>query len=659
MAVARRLRAFVFVFSAVCLTLPAVAAEKPRVQVDSYAINADLNPKTHHLLAAARLKFTALDDINSASFELNNALRPRVLDEAGKPLAIERISQENLVRVNFPKTIAKGDSQTITFEYDGELANADESPVEGLKLAYVGEPTSYLLYAGRWFPIVDYGVNRFTADINITVPTGMTVIGSGHAPSVTSGTAKQPGKTTFTFSWTKPSFPGSIIAGNFESQTFKSGGLTVTTFFTAAKKPYVQAYADSATKAFEYFSSLYGPPPSLDLNLVELPDDTLPTVWAPEIAGLASRAIQEKVNYRLLANTIAHQWWGVSVSPASMQDAWLTDGFARYAQARYVEEAAGGAAYNEEIKDMSVGALAYDAVPLSGVGKLDPFSPEFQSLTTNKGAMILGMLRWVIGDQLFDNTVRVFAITHAGKSATSEEFQQEAEKHYGSKLQAFFSQWLDSTGAPEFKNKYTVYRAGKGFRIAGQISQDLDLFAMPVEVKVDTDGKTEMKRIEVKGTNSPYVIETFGKPRRITIDPNDHVLKNSPEFKVRVAIQRGQDFVQQGDFESALHEFQKALDVNKNSSLAQYRIAEVFFLQRNYQAAANAYRASLNGDGDPRWTEVWSHVQLGKIFDATGQRDRATNEYRQALQTNDNTQGALDEARRYQQKPYQREKQAS
>ena len=50
---------------------------------------------------------------------------------------------------------------------------------------------------------------------------------------------------------------------------------------------------------------------------------------------------------------------------------------------------------------------------LSGVGKLDPFSPEFQSLTTNKGAMILGMLRWVIGDQLFDNTVRVFAITHA------------------------------------------------------------------------------------------------------------------------------------------------------------------------------------------------------------------------------------------------------
>jgi len=46
-----------------------------------------------------------------------------------------------------------------------------------------------------------------------------------------------------------------------------------------------------------------------------------------------------------------------------------------------------------------------------------------------------------------------------------------------------------------------------------------------------------------------------------------------------------------------------------------------------------------------------SHLQLGKIFDVTGQRDRAVNEYRQALQTNDNTQGALDECRRYMQNP--------
>ncbi|HLO20918.1 MAG TPA: hypothetical protein VK192_10560, partial [Sphingomicrobium sp.] len=66
------------------------------------------------------------------------------------------------------------------------------------------------------------------------------------------------------------------------------------------------------------------------------------------------------------------------------------------------------------------------------------------------------------------------------------------------------------------KTKYTVYRLGnnKGFRIVGQITQDLDLFRMPVELKVDTDGKTEQKRIEVVGTDSPFTVETFGAPGR-------------------------------------------------------------------------------------------------------------------------------------------------
>jgi Tfp pilus assembly protein PilF len=176
---------------------------------------------------------------------------------------------------------------------------------------------------------------------------------------------------------------------------------------------------------------------------------------------------------------------------------------------------------------------------------------------------------------------------------------------------------------------------------------------MPVELKIDTDGKTETKRVDVTGTDSAFTVETFGRPRRISIDPQNWLLKNSPDIRLRAGIQRGQALVQQGDLAGALSEFNKALEINKNSSLAHYRIAEIFFLQHNYQASANAYRDSLNGDGDPRWTEVWSHIQLGKIFDITGQRERATNEYRQAIQTNDNTQGALDEARRYLQKAYE------
>ncbi|MDP9267140.1 MAG: tetratricopeptide repeat protein, partial [Acidobacteriota bacterium] len=462
------------------------------------------------------------------------------------------------------------------------------------------------------------------------------------------------GKVTHTFVWDKPSFPGTILAGTYHEFKGVSGGMTVNVFFRPEHKAEGPAYADTAAREIEYFASLYGPAPSRTLNLVELPTDTVPSAWAPEIAAITGNAVSPKTNYRLLANVIAHQWWGVSVSPASKADTWLADGFSRYSEMRYVEFASGQTGLEEAAKDMAVGALAYDTVPLAQASKLDTFSPEFQSLVTDKGGMILHMLRWVLSDAVFDRTMRTFAMQYAGKPASAREFQKVAEATSGQRLTAFFTQWLDSTGAPEFKNKYTIYRLGnnKGFRVTGQISQDLDLFSMPLELRVDTDGKTEMKRIQVAGTQSAYAVETFGKPRRITLDPYSRVLKNSPELRVRASILRGQQLVREGDLTEALKEFQKALDANKNSSLAHYRIAEVFFLQKNYQSAANEYRESLNGDGDPRWTEVWSHIQLGKIFDVTGQRERATNEYRQALQTNDNTQGALDEARRYLQAPY-------
>jgi aminopeptidase N len=642
--------------------LPTWAAEKSRLHVDDYQIAIELTPHTHKIAARTKVKFTALEDINAAVFELHNGLRvTKVTDDAGKSLNPERITQDSTVRVQLSKPLPKDSATTLTFEYDGTLDSADDSPVQGLKLASIDDDTSYLLYAGRWFPVNAYGINRFTATISVTVPAHMVVIGSGKQTVTEASASKKAGALptkTFTFVWDKPSFPGTIVAGTFQEFKSDEAGVDLHVFFKPVHQNLGAEYLETALKEFTYYETLYGPGPSTTLRVVELPDDTVPDAWAPELAAVASRAVTEKVNYRLLANTISHQWWGASVSPASIDDWWLNDGFARYSEARYVENAAGEAGLEEVVKDMSVGALAYDSVPLATIGKLDMYSPEFQSLATDKGAMILHMLRWVEGDQKFDQTVRTFAAKYAGKSASLDDFTAVAEQSYGEKLTWFFTQWLDSTGAPEFKTKYTVYRLGnnKGFRVVGQINQDLDLFRMPVELKIDTDGKTEEKRIDVVGTDSAFTVETFGKPRRISIDPDNRVLRNSSDVKLRASIQRGQALVQQGDMSGALSEFNKALEVNKNSSLAHYRIAEVFFMQKNFQASANAYRDSLNGDGEPRWTEVWSHIQLGKIFDVTGQRERATNEYRQALQTNDNTQGALDEARKYLSKPFEAHK---
>src|SRR6202140_1226717 len=132
--------------------------------------------------------------------------------------------------------------------------------------------------------------------------------------------------------------------------------------------------------------------------------------------------------------------------------------------------------------------------------------------------MILHMLRWVLGEDKYLKTMREFFETYSGKSATMDDFRTIAEKNYGDQLTWFFSQWLDSTGAPELKVKYTTFRLGgarataqesketkpAGFRVTGEISQDLDLFRMLVDLRIETDGKTENKNIEVVATNSPF-----------------------------------------------------------------------------------------------------------------------------------------------------------
>ncbi len=673
----RRRRSVLTIFFTLCLFVFSAeaswGAEKTHLRVDDYQIDATLDPHLHQITARAKVKFTALQDLSVAVFELHNDLRvTKVVDDKNQTLSAERVTQDSTVRVPLAAGLAKDTSTTLTFEYEGRLENADNSPVPGLSLAYIGDDTSYLLYSGRWFPVSGYGLNRFTSTISITLPAHMYVIGSGTA--TVSDTAKTPANgllptKTFTFVSNKPSFPGTIIAGIFQEYKSDEAGMDLRVFFKPNHQSLAPAYTTTAVQEFTYFLTLYGLPPSQKLNLVELPADTLPYAWAPEIVGIAGPSITEKTNYRLLADAIAHQWWGVSVSPATRDDWWISDGFSRYSEAMYVESAAGQAGLEEAVKDMSVGALAYDTVPLSSASKLDLFSTEFQSLATDKGAMILHMLRWVLGEDKYNKTMRDFAGQYAGKSATTDDFRDLAEKNHGDQLTWFFTQWLDSTGAPEFKVKYTTYRLGgaaaqqpkeekqAGFRVTGEIAQDLDLFRMPVDLRIDTDGRTENKQIEVVGTNSAFSIETFGRPRRISVDPDHHVLTNSSDIKLRASILRGQALQQQGDLTAALTEFNKALDLNKNSSLAHYRIAEVFFFQRNYQASANAYRSSINGDGEPRWSEVWSHLQLGKIFDITGQRERAVNEYQKALQTNDDTFGALEEARKYMQKAYERPKQ--
>jgi tetratricopeptide (TPR) repeat protein len=626
--------------------------KKPRIDVDNYVIDAEVNPHTQALNANVKVRFLPLDnDISSLSFELNNALNvTSVVDDAGHQIPASRSGQDFSLRLSFPAPLAKGKPTTLTFTYDGRLTGAEDSPVYGIKFAAIQNEFAYLMYPARWFPVNDYTIDRYTADLHITVPSGFKVIAGGLETEKAVA-----GKTVYSFQFSKPSFPGSIALVQGDPQRVSSQGVTTSVYFRT-KQSMASAYGDETGKVMTFLTSLYGLAPQANLTLVETEDGTPNGYSAPGIVFLSPRGIGNTVGSRLLANQLARQWWGVLVSPINRDHMWLENGNARYAEMLWAEHADGPAAFEDAVHDTYIEALTVDNPPVIQSGRLEDYSPEFWATTAAKGAAILNMLRGLMGSDNFSKLLSTFPGQYGWQAVATADFRKVAEQISGENLQYFFLQWLESSGAPEFKLEYTVFRTQKGFRVMGKISQDLDTFHMPVDLKIETEGNPETKRIDVVGTSSEFTVDTFGKPKSVTIDPAGSVLRWNPATRVAVAIKRGEQFVEVSDYGSALKEFQKALEVNRNSSLAHYRLGEAFFLQASDQTAANEFRESLNGDLDPKWTEVWAHIHLGMIYDLHGQRDRAVNEYNQAIRTKDNTQGAQEEAAKYLKQAYERKR---
>jgi aminopeptidase N len=369
---------------------------------------------------------------------------------------------------------------------------------------------------------------------------------------------------------------------------------------------------------------------------------------------------------RSIAHLVASQWFGNSVLPASPGDVWVTDGLARYCEELYAEQTAGREAGLRTVDEFAVGALMYDeAAPIGQAARLYPYSSDYRSVVLNKGAMVFHMLRGLMGDVAFKAMLHDFATQYAGKTARIDDLVNLADKdvqaaakpgQVAPNLRGFFVQWLNSTGVPDFTTEFVVYRTPKGFRIVGKIKQQIDTFSMPVELRVDTEGNPETSWVDVLGMDSPFIVETFGRPKPggVKVDPNNLVLKGSVSLRARAAIARGEELAEQYNYYAAIQQYQRALSIQPGRPLANFRMCEAFFYQKNYQAAANACRESLQAVPEPseKWTEVWSHIYLGKIFDLLGQRERAVNEYSKAKQTNDDTGGAQLEAERYLKKPY-------
>jgi tetratricopeptide (TPR) repeat protein len=635
-----------------------------------YDVAASVEPASQSLSAVAKVDFRAREVSSIVRVELHPNLNVSKIENAGKTVNFDR-DQLNplLLAVNLPTPVAAGSTVSLTFTYSGLLANEENSPVPGVRLASIYKDGAYLLLPARWFPLTAYPTNRYTGTFRLTVPATFAVAGTGKSQSPTPVAAKsaaEGGRLLYVFECKDAQPNGTFVAGPLQLNVKQAEGLDVNVYAPQDASKNAGDFANAVARSVTAFSDLFGQLPDPAFTVVQMPDGGLREFSGPGLLVLSKRAWDPKINDRVIARLVASQWWGNQVLPATRGDVWISDGLARYSEALYAEQNAGKEAGLRAVDDFAVGALMNEeAAPISQAARLTPFTSDYRSVVVNKGAMQFHMLRAQIGDVAFRSLLHKFYATYAGKQATNAEFEQLAVQQMQAavkpgqeapNLSGFFAQWLNSTGVPDFKIEYVVYRTPKGFRVVGKISQPLDTFSMPIQLRIETEGNPEMKTVDVTGTESTFTVETFGRPKPggIKIDPNNVVLKGNTGLRARAAIARGEELAETGRYYDAIQQYQRALNVQPGRPLANFRMGEAFFYQKNYQAAANAFRESLQGVPEPseKWTEVWGHLYLGMIFDLLGQRERAVNEYSKAKQTNDNTGGAQEAIDRYLKKPY-------
>ena len=283
------LRIAVVVGAVFLLAAPSLrAADKVPLQINAYTIDAELKPQSHMLTAVTRVTFTALEPVETAVFELHGALKvDKVTDSRNQPLSGERGAEASL-RITPQQPLTKGQTYYLDLLLLRSPGKRCRRSRRRPKTHLYRRSHRYLFYAGRWFPMTGYLTNRFTADMQSAFPPDTRVIGSGSKAALNSAARARSRTST----GTSPASPERSLPAN--STLSVSAARNIQVYTTAAHKGPLPI-----TPRSRCINSHTSPRPSAcpsraTLNIVELPNDTVPCHWAPEIAAVAGNASAKK-----------------------------------------------------------------------------------------------------------------------------------------------------------------------------------------------------------------------------------------------------------------------------------------------------------------------------------------------------------------------------
>jgi hypothetical protein len=529
-----------------------------------------------HLTSVANVKFKpVIAGERVVKFNLLPNLRvSRVADASGKDIAFIQESRkaDGSFYVVLPAATEAGKEYAISIEYAGDKV-----------IMKAGEGSFYVGAREEWYPNLNGFGERSLYDLTFRVPKKYKVISVGSLQSegvedgmmVSHWVTPQPVAVAgFNFgAYQKIDLADDITHYKLEGYYLKDlpdSVKDIDAFRTMAPTSMTKHALEIARAQLQVCTYFFGPAPFDHIALTEQPDFFMGQSW-PNLVYLPMLAYMDSTQRwmafgnqnkltafvdEVTPHEVSHQWWGHAVGWASYHDQWLSEGFAEFSAALFLEQAQKNSRNDyiqfwdrqrkRILEKNTFGIAATDAGPIwLGLRLVSPQTHNaYQEDTYAKGAYVLGMLRSIMhtnqeGDKAFIAMMHDFVTTYANAPASTEAFQAVVEKHMtpamniegNGRMDWFFREWVYGTRVPKYKFDYQITPASDGTSVAHlSITQSEvdEKFAMLLPVFADI-GKGSMIRFgewRVVGNNTAtYDVKLPVTPKKLELDSWKEILQ--------------------------------------------------------------------------------------------------------------------------------------
>jgi hypothetical protein len=439
-----------------------------------------------------------------------------------------RVSGQNDVVINLPEQLPANTVLDLDISYGGRL-HAVPPEREAVELApqepnefFSIQPEPSYIYTGRsgWYPqgpVTDYA----TADLVLRVPDNYSSVATGAIDEgfpklVPNGTKDARGWKEYHFSATQPvryiawaisrfvhvdNAVVSLAPSDTETSSSMSGvsynEATLSVESSGMLRRRALDLSETTQDVLKFYAGVIGDIPYQSFTLAVVERSTPGGHSPPYFAALSQPPPATPIFWRtdptyfndfpefFVAHEAAHQWWGQAVGWKNYHEQWLSEGFSQYFAALYAERSRRKDVFGRVIGQMSRWTIdRSDQGPVYlgyRLGHLKNDSRIFRALVYNKGAIVLHMLRRLVGDEVFFRSLQRYYSTWRFKKAGTEDLKAAFEAESHRPLDRFFNRWIYSAPLPRLKFSYKV---GPG-EVVVRFEQVGDIFDVPVTVTVE------------------------------------------------------------------------------------------------------------------------------------------------------------------------------